>query len=255
MDNKLPLSVAIITFNEAERLPKTLDSIKDLADEIVIIDSNSTDDTIDIAKSYGAKTYTQTWLGYAEQKNLALEKCSNDWILCLDADEVVTQELAEDINNAILEDDYYAFEVNRRTFYLGKLLKKAWQPDNRLRLVNISKSNAKWVGEFVHEELQVNTEIAVLDGELIHYSYKDITDHFEKTIKYAKLSAESYYVRRKKVSMFKAFGSAKFSFIKLYFLKMGFKDGMQGLIAAVSAFVYTFLKYAYLWDMYRNEKQ
>ncbi len=254
MNNKLPLSISIITFNEENRLPLVLDSIKDIASEIIVVDSNSTDKTIEIAESYGAKTYTQDWLGYAEQKNVALEKCTNDWVLCLDADEEISPELIESIKSAINDDNCYAYEINRRTHYLGKLLKYAWQPDKQLRLIKQSEAKAVWAGDFVHESLRTTTPTKMLAGEVVHYSYKNIADHFTKTIKYAELQAKSYHAKGKKFSLAKLLFSSQFSFIKLYFLKRGFLDGIPGLIAGFSAFVYTFLKYAFLWDMYRNDK-
>lgn len=248
---KLSLTVALIAHNEADRLPPTLAKIQDIASEIVLINSVSTDKTIDVAKSFGAKVYTEEFKGFVEQKNSLIPKCTQDWILFLDADEVLNDELKEAIVKVIKEDSPYAYEMNRLTFYLGKLLKNAWQPNYRLRLVR-RDANPRWEGEIVHESLASTSEVKRLPGYIIHYSYRDVNDHFMRTVKYAKMSAQSYIVRKKKPSIFKIIFSPFFSFFKLYIVKGGFLDGTAGYIAAQSAFIYTFLKYVFLWEASLN---
>lgn len=244
---KPSLTVAIIAHNEQDRLPKTLEQIQDIASEIILINSCSTDNTVAVAQSYGAKVFTEEFKGYVEQKNSLIPKCTQDWILFLDADEVVNDELKAAIVKAIASGNAQAYEMNRLTFYLGKLLKHAWQPNYRLRLVRRA-ANPKWVGEIVHESLACDDAVARLPGYIIHYSYRDVNDHFERTIRYAKMSAQSYIKRGKKPSLAKIIFSPVFSFIKLYFIKLGFLDGRAGYIAAQSAFIYTFLKYVFLWE-------
>ncbi len=244
---KPSLTVAIIAHNEQDRLPKTLEQIQDIASEIILINSCSTDNTVAVAQSYGAKVFTEEFKGYVEQKNSLIPKCTQDWILFLDADEVVNDELKAAIVKAIASGNAQAYEMNRLTFYLGKLLKHAWQPNYRLRLVRRA-ANPKWVGEIVHESLACDDAVARLPGYIIHYSYRDVNDHFERTIRYAKMSAQSYIKRGKKPSLTKIIFSPVFSFIKLYFIKLGFLDGRAGYIAAQSAFIYTFLKYVFLWE-------
>lgn len=248
---KLSLTVALIAHNEADRLPPTLAKIQDIASEIIVINSVSTDKTIDVAKSFGAKVYTEEFKGYVEQKNSLIPKCTQDWILFLDADEVLNDELKDAIVKVIQADEPYAYEMNRLTFYLGKLLKHAWQPNYRLRLVR-RDSNPRWEGEIVHESLATNHEVKRLPGYIIHYSYRDVKDHFERTLRYAHMSAQSYIKRSKKSSLLKIVFSPIFSFFKLYIIKLGFLDGRAGFIAAVSAFVYTFLKYVFLWEASLN---
>ena len=250
--NKLPLSVAIIANNEEDRIVTTLSSLKDIAGEIIVIDSHSSDNTVSIAKEFGAKVFVEDWKGFAGQKNSLTQKCSQDWILYLDADEAITKDLAQEISNVIHENIADGFFINRKTHYLGKLLKHAWQPNYRLRLV---KKSAKphWVGEIVHEELKIEGKTLNLVHHLEHYSYRDIDDHFKRTIKYAKLSAKSYYLKGKKPSVFKLLVNPVFSFTKLYLIKLGFLDGIAGLVAGVSAFIYTFLKYAFLYEFYKNK--
>ncbi len=244
---KPSLTVAIIAHNEQDRLPKTFEQIQDIAAEIILINSCSTDNTVAVAQSYGAKVFTEEFKGYVEQKNSLIPKCTQDWILFLDADEVVNDELKAAIVKAIASGSAQAYEMNRLTFYLGKLLKHAWQPNYRLRLVRRA-ANPKWVGEIVHESLACDDAVARLPGYIIHYSYRDVNDHFERTIRYAKMSAQSYIKRGKKPSLAKIIFSPVFSFIKLYFIKLGCLDGRAGYIAAQSAFIYTFLKYVFLWE-------
>lgn len=249
----LNLSVALIVYNEEERLSKTLESIKDIASEIIVIDSNSTDNTCAIAESFGAKVCNEEWRGFVEQKNSLTAKCTKEYILYLDADEVVGDELKKAIIEAVNNGKYDGYYIRRKTHYLGKLLNYSWQKDERLRLVK-SSANPKWEGEIVHEELKVNGSTAHLAGYIIHYSYRDIDDHFRRTIRYARLSAESYYKKGKKFKLSKMIFSPFIAFVKIYILKGGFLDGIPGFIAGVSAYVYGFLKYAFLWDMYRINK-
>ena len=253
-NNKLDLSVAVITYNEEERLEATLKSISDIASESIIIDSFSTDNTLGIAKKYNAKIYQETWKGFTEQKNSLTEKCSCGYILYLDADEVINNELKNEIINAINNPKEEGYYIRRKTHYLGKLLNYAWQKDERLRLVKKS-ANPLWKGELVHEELFIEGNISHLKGYIIHYSYKDIKDHFTKTINYAYLSAKSYYIKGKKAPYSKILLSPFFSFFKFYILKKGFLDGFAGFIAASSASIYVFLKYAFLWEMNKFNKE
>lgn len=247
-EHKLSLTVALIVHNEQDRLPATLLKVHDIASEIVIIDSESTDHTVAIAQAFNAKIHTQKFVNYVEQKNALLPFCTQDWILFLDADEVLNDELKQAIVQVIKENRQEAFEINRLTFYLGKLLKHAWQPNYRLRLVR-RDSQPRWEGDIVHESLACNAaKIERLPGYIIHYSYRDVNDHFARTVRYAKMSAQSYIRRNKRASLLKIIFSPTFSFIKLYFIKLGFLDGRAGLVAAWSAFVYTFLKYVYLWE-------
>lgn len=249
----LNLSVALIVYNEEERLPKTLESIKDIASEIIVIDSSSTDNTCAIAKSYGAKIYNEEWRGFVEQKNSLTKKCTKEYILYLDADEVISDELKQSIIYAVQNGKSDGYYIRRKTHYLGRLLNYSWQKDERLRLVKAS-ANPLWVGEIVHEELKINGITSHLAGYIIHYSYRDIDDHFKRTIRYARLSAESYYKKGKKFKLSRLIFSPAIAFIKIYIVKGGFLDGIPGFIAGVSAFVYGFLKYAFLWDITRVNK-
>ncbi|WP_457640831.1 glycosyltransferase family 2 protein [Persephonella sp.] len=248
---KLPLSIALISFNEEDRIGDVLDAVHDIASEIVVVDSGSTDKTVDIARKYGAKVFLEKWKGYKDQKNSALEKCSQDWILFLDCDEVVSQDLKKSIIDAVQNPSADGYFINRKTVYLGKVLKYAFQPDWKLRLVKRS-SNPRWEGGNVHEYLVIDGKTSKINGDLLHYSYRDIYDHFMKVVNYSKLSAEDMYKRGKKFSLLKLILNPWASFFKEYFLKKGFFDGIRGLIIAVSTLFYTFLKYIYLWEKYNK---
>ena len=228
------LSVIIITLNEEKNLSRTLQSLQELKEsnleiEVLVLDSGSTDRTESIAKESGAKFAVQNWLGYSKQKNHAL---------------------------TITSDPTKAFALKRKTFYLGRLLNYAWYPDVKTRLVNRG-SNPEWVGEIVHEDLVLKSSgvsIFTLKSPLIHYSYRNINHHFEKTLNYAKLSAEDYFLRNKKFHYWNLFLNPLVAFIRLYFLRQGFRDGFPGLVAGFSTFFYTFLKYALLKELNSNRQ-
>lgn len=250
---KLPLSVSLISLNEEDYLPKTLESIADIASEIILVDSGSTDSTVKIAESFGAKVFIEEWKGYVEQKNSALSKCTQEWILALDCDEVVTPELRNSIIEVIEYNKKFAYELDRVTFYLGRKMKYSWRPDWKLRLVR-RDCNPKWGGISPHDKLFADCAVKKLKGELLHFSFKDLKDHFFKTINYSKISAESYKAIGKKFWFYNLLLNPVFSFFKLYFLNLGFFDGFRGLIAAVSSALSSFLKYSFLWELYLNEK-
>ena len=249
--DKLPLSVALISYNEEKNISRTLEAVQDIASEIIIVDSGSTDKTIEIARSYGAKVFVEEWKGFRDQKNSALEKCTQEWILFLDCDEVVSKELKKSIINAVKNPFADGYMINRKTVYLGKLLNHAWQPDWNLRLVKKS-SNPRWEGGEIHEFLVIDGKVKKIEGNLLHYSYKDIKDHFTKVVNYSYLSAVDLNKKGKRFKFYKLFFNPFASFVREYFLKKGFLDGIRGFIVAVSATVYSFLKYIYLWEIQKK---
>lgn len=254
MKRKLPLSVALISYNEEDNIGKTLSAVKDIASEIIIVDSGSTDRTIEIARSFGAKVFIEEWKGYREQKNSALKKCSQEWILFLDCDEIVSQKLKKEIIKAIEESKYDGYLINRKTVYIGKPLNYAWQPDWNLRLVKKS-ANPRWKGGNIHEYLKIDGKISKLHGYLYHYSYRNIKEHFSKVTNYSYIAAVDMFKKGKKFKLYKIFLNPFVSFIREYFLKKGFLDGIRGLIIAVSATYYSFLKYIYLWELEQKKDE
>ena len=244
----MKLSVALISFNEEENIGRTLSAIKDIADEIIIVDSFSTDDTVKITKEYGATVYIEEWKGHIAQKNSALEKCKGDWILSLDSDEVVDETLKNAIVEALREPGTKnGFTLNRKTFYMGRLLNRAWQPDKKLRLVK-REALPRWAGYNPHDVLMVEGDKGALNGHLIHYSYKDFRDHMQKTLTYARLAADSYWQKGKRASFISLFFKPVFTFFKRMLLQGAFLDGIPGLMAAYSSAYYVYMKYAFLWE-------
>ncbi len=244
---KLPLSVAIITYNEEDIIGKTLESVKDIASEIVVVDSCSTDRTREIAKAYGAKVYVEEWKGYVHQKNSALSKCRQEWILCLDADEIVSEELKESLIKELKSPKADGYLINRRTFYLGKFLKHTWQPEWRLRLVRRS-SEPRWTGFDPHDRLEIKGSVGKLKGDLLHYSYRSLEDQVRKLVRYGMIMADEMHRSGRRFRIGDVILRPLWAFLKVYLLKGGFMDGKRGLIAAVFSGFYTFLKYAFLLE-------
>ncbi len=190
------------------------------------------------------------------QKNSALEKCSQEWILSLDCDEVVDSELLMSIKRAVESPTSDGYIVNRRTYYMGKFLKYSWQPDWKLRLVR-RDSKPEWGGGYdPHDVLKINGSVEKIKqgGDLLHYSYKDIYDHYQRLVKYSRIAADSYYKAGKRFSYFSIITKPIFAFIKKYFLKLGFMDGFAGLAVAVSSFIYVYLKYLFLYEIQQDNK-
>ena len=254
MDERLPLSVSLISYNEEENLARTLGSIVGIASEIIVVDSHSTDKTREIATAYGSNVYVENWKGFIEQKNSALEKCTQERVLCLDCDEVVSEGLKYSIIDAVMKNKYSGYSINRRTFYLGKLLKYSWQPDYNLRLVK-KKANPVWGGYEPHASLDIREETSKLKGDLIHYTYSSFDDHIKKLINYAETVSESYYKKGKKFRLYNLIFNPFFTFIKKYILKLGVLDGSRGFITSLSSFIYVFLKYSFLWERERLEDE
>jgi len=249
MNEKLPLSVALISFNEEENIERTLKSVSDIAAEIIVVDSHSTDNTVLIAKRWGSKVYDEDWKGHVAQKNSALQKCTQPWILSLDCDEVPDEGLLRAIRNAVEKPTSDGYSVNRRTFYMGKFLKYSWQPDRKLRLVR-KDANPVWGGYDPHDFLQIDGSTEKLSGgDLLHYSYKNIFDHYQRLVKYAKVAAGSYHRDGKKYTTAALLLKPAFAFIKKYIIKRGFMDGFAGFAVAVSTSVYVYLKYLFLREI------
>lgn len=248
VQNRLPLSIAVITFNEERNLPRCLQSVRGMASEIIVVDSGSTDRTGEIAKSFGAQFTFQQWQGHVAQKNIALEKCSQPWVLCLDADEEVSPELAASMRAQLSSGEPGAngFEVNRRTFYLGKWIWHAWYPEWRVRLVK--NKSSRWGGRDPHDALEVSGATGKLTGDLLHYSYKDLNEHLHKTLDYARLSAGELR-RGGKVPRFRnLLFSPWMAFLKKLFFKQAWRDGWRGWLIAYSSFLGVFAKYAFMFE-------
>ncbi|MDF2691520.1 MAG: glycosyl transferase family 2 [Gammaproteobacteria bacterium] len=241
------LTVALISFNEESNIARTLESVSSIADEIVVVDSYSTDKTREIAESYGAKVVSHAWSGFTEQKNFLFSLCSKDFILNLDCDEVVTEDLAKEIKAMLEQPKFAGYRIPMRTFYMGKLLKYAWYAE-KFRLVKRS-AHPIWRGGDIHEKLNVEGEIGRLKQGLVHYSYADIEDHYTRTVKYARLGAMKKFKAGKKFHYHSLILNPGFAFIKSYFLQKGVLDGLPGFVVACSSWLAAFLKYLFLYEL------
>ena len=251
MSNRLPLSVAIITLNEEENLPRCLESVAPLAAEIVVIDSGSKDRTGEVARRFGAIFETHAWQGHVAQKNIALQKCNQPWVLCLDADEALSPELAASLRQLFSsgeprEAGYY---VNRFNFYLGRWIRHAWYPEWRLRLVQ--RTAARWGGLDPHDKLEVAGATRRLNGHLLHYPFCSVRDHLESELKYARIMAESYAKSGRVWRWYRAVFSPWLAFFKTLMLKSGWRDGWRGWVIASAKWLNTFAKYAFWLESLR----
>jgi len=240
-----PLSVSIITFNEAKNIARCLDSVKDIANEIVVIDSNSTDDTESICKQYGVKFYKQSFLGYIEQKNFALEHCKHNAVLCLDADECLSPELIQSIKKTKQRDfPTDAYTMNRCTNFCGKWIKNGtWYPDRKLRLFN--KQKGKWGGVNPHDKIEMtsNCKSVFLKGDIHHYSYYTVEEVLTQQNKFTTIQAKAMFEQGKRSSLFKLFVNPLTAFISGYVFKLGFLDGVDGFFIASTVSYNTMVKY------------
>lgn len=250
-----PSSVAIITLNEEKNISRCLDSIKDVADEIVILDSFSTDRTENIAARYGVKFIQQKFAGYIQQKNLALQQTTHDNVLLLDADEA----LSEELKNAVLKEKennfpFDAYRMNRCTSYCGKFIRHGlWYPDRKVRL--IKKNIGQWGGVNPHDRiiLQPGTEVKNFAGDILHYSYNSIDEHVTQNNKFSSISAEALFQQGKKTNWFKIIFNPAWAFINGYFFRLGFLDGFNGFVIAKNISHLTFLKHSKLYQKQKNK--
>lgn len=249
------LSVAIITLNEEKNIGRCLDSVNDIADDIVVVDSLSTDKTEEIALAKGARVVRQKFLGHIEQKNFAITQAKYPHILSLDADEVLSEELKKSILEVKENWEYDGYTFNRLTYYCGRWIKHCgWYPDKKLRLWDSRKG--KWAGLNPHDQffMQKGASIKHIDGDLLHYSYNSIRDHVMVSQKYAEIMAQHLFDQGKKSSVLKMWINPCAKFFKVYCQKKGYKDGVYGLIISWIASFSTFMKYAFIRHLEKSSK-
>lgn len=252
--NSIKLSAVVITYNEEDKIGKCIDSLIGVADEIIVVDSLSADRTVEICKSKGATVISQPFLGYVSQKNLGIENTKFDYILSLDADEVLSEDLINSIKN-IKPNSNQAYEFNRLTNYCGKWIRHGgWYPDPKVRIWE--KSKGKWVGEGVHETLQLvdNTKIIKLKGDLLHYTTDTIAQHIDQIQKFTTLAANDLHSKGKRTSIATILFNSWFKFVRDYFLRLGFLDGFYGFVVAFNSAFATYLKYLKLYNMNKTKK-
>ena len=251
----MKISATVITLNEEENLAAALESLT-FADEIIVVDSESTDRTVEIARRFTDNVITQKFLGYAAQKNIAAEQASHDWVFNLDADERISPELAREIEALKKADavSIAAYEMPRKVFYLGRWIRHAgWYPDYKVRLYN--RKQAAWQGDYVHESVKTDGQVAKLRGDLLHYTVRSASEHHLRIDGYTTLSAQEAFARGKRASFASIALAPLATFIKTYIFKLGFLDGIPGLAIAYFAAQYVFLKNLKLWDMRRKDRE
>lgn len=237
------LSACIISYNEEAKIGDCLKSLEGIVDEIIIIDSRSTDKTKEIARQYTDKIYDQEFLGHIEQKNLAVSKANHDWILSLDCDERLSTELQESILKIKNElDNADAYRMARKTFYVYRWLNYCWYPDMKIRLFN--RTTAKWGGTNPHDHVEVKSNnIVTLNGDLYHFSFNSIAEHINTLNSFTEIGAKELIKKGKSVTPFTPWGRSLWTFLKLYLFKRGFLDGYAGLVVAVLSGMHVFVKY------------
>lgn len=250
---EMKLSVAMITFNEEKNLERTLNSIKDLADEIIIIDSGSTDKTKEIAEKFGAKFYLEPWKGYGKQRNSAIEKCSSEWVLNIDADEEISQELLLKIKEILNEPrEYEVYTVRFASICFGKELKYGgWSNSFHIRL--FKKEAGRYNYNVVHESFDTEKKIGKIVEKIYHHSYLTMEDYVTRFNRYTTEGAIDYYNKNKKATLFQIFLNPLYKFIRMYIFRLGFLDGIEGFAIANMSSLYTMVKYFKLREMYKNE--
>jgi len=241
-----PVSVTIITLNEAANISACLASVA-WADERIVVDSGSTDDTVAQARAAGARVIERDWPGYATQKNFAAEQASHDWILSIDADERVSDDLAEEIRHALESTSLPAgFRLPRVTFHLGRWIKTTdWYPDYQLRLYD--RRRARWTNRRVHESVAADGPVERLNEDLQHFAFRDLSHHLSTMDHYATLAAEDMRANGRRATAKDLVLHPPAAFLRNYILRRGIADGMPGLIISAMNAHYVFLKFAKLW--------
>jgi glycosyltransferase involved in cell wall biosynthesis len=251
------LSVVVIAFNEEKNIGRCLRSVKEIADEIIVVDSLSKDKTKEIAQTFNAVVIDQPFLGYVEQKNFAVSKANNPYVLSLDADE----ELSEELLNSIREEKKKEFPkdayiMKRLPFYCGKWIRHGtYYPDKKVRLINVKK--AQWGGVSPHDKIILNKDSSIqfLKGDLLHYVYQSFEEHMIKTDKFSTIAALELFKAGKKPSYLKLIVNPTWAFFKCYILKVGFLDGYRGYMIAKFTAMHALLKYSKLINLYKSEKK
>lgn len=242
---QLPLSVILITKNEAHNLHDCLTSLH-WADEIIVVDSGSSDGSQDICREFGCTLIETDWPGFGPQKNRALQLATHQWVLSIDADERITDQLRSDIIQAInTDDDISGYYMPRSSSYCGRFIKHSgWYPDYILRL--FQREKARFSDDKVHEKIIITGKTAKLTNHLIHYSFSDLEQVLGKVNQYSSLGAEQLYKQGKRSTITKAIGKGIWSFLRSYIFRRGFLDRQEGLMLAISNAEGTYYKYAKL---------
>jgi glycosyltransferase involved in cell wall biosynthesis len=248
------VSVYMITYNNEETVERALKSVT-WANEIVIVDSFSNDRTAEIGRKYTDKLFQRKWPGHRDQYQYAADLTSHEWIMFVDADEEISPELVDEIQEALKPktSEVDGFFIYRRTFYLGRWIRYGgWYPDGEIRLYR--RNRGRWEGG-LHARVVVNGRVQPLKNLYHHYTYRDISDQIQTIDKYSTTAAEDLVTSTRPFALTHLLFNPIFRFLKDYILKLGFLDGIPGLVIAVSTAYYAFIKYAKLWERYFSSKE
>jgi glycosyltransferase involved in cell wall biosynthesis len=252
MTSRNQITAYTLTFNEARQIREVLESVK-WADEIIVVDSFSTDGTVEIAREYGAKIISEKFCGFGKLRNVALDAAKNDWIFSIDADERCTLELADEIRRTLESDPAFdAYFVPRKSHFLGKWMRHSgWYPDYRQPQF-FNRAKMRYAEDLVHETYKLDGKIGRLKEHALQYPWPTIEIATAKLQRYSTLMAQRYVIMNRRSSLDKLIASPIGMFFKVYVVQQGFRDGRNGFILAVLYAYYTFLKYAKLWEFNRE---
>lgn len=247
-----PLSATLITLNAAAQLPACLDSLF-FCDEILVVDSGSTDGTVELAQARGARVMTCAWRGFGPQKQFAVEQAAHDWVLCVDADERISPLLAGHIEQVLDNPDYAAYQFPRANRFLGRYLRHGeGYPDLSLRLFD--RRQARWSDDAVHEKVLCSGAVGTLSGDLFHDTAESIDSYLSKQNRYTTLAARQAYEAGKRAHVGQLLLSPLFRFVKFYFVRRGFMDGVPGLTHVLIGCFNSFVKYLKMIEIHRNKQ-
>ena len=248
-----PLTVTIITLNEAAHIADAIDSAS-FADDILVVDSGSTDGTVDIARGKGVRVLTREWTGYVDQKNYAAEQASHDWIFSLDADERIPSALRDEIRATLADDPpFHGYRVPRVSFHLGRWIRTTdFYPDYQTRLYH--RRFARWRGRYVHESVTVDGPSGQLKNDLQHYSFSDLRDQIQRINHYSTLAARQMYESGRRTGPVEIAIHPPAAFLRNYILRKGFLDGTAGLTISLMNAWSVGLKFMKLWELQRSPK-
>ncbi len=246
------LSVAIITKNEARNLPDALASVA-WADEIVVVDCGSSDDTCQIARAHAARVVEHPWMGHIQQKNFAAELCAEPWILSIDADERVSPQLRASIQQELESPRFGAYRIARRCFFMGRWINHSgWYPDAKVRLWRAGAG--RWGGYNPHDDVKVDGPVGRLAGDLHHYVYRDVQHNLETIARYSSILADELLQRGQRAHLWDLLLRPPLVFLKKLILRLGFLDGKAGLVIALTSAYSSYAKYAKLWERQREKR-
>jgi glycosyltransferase involved in cell wall biosynthesis len=255
VEGRPPISAVVICFNEEHGIERCLESLS-FCDEIVVVDSLSTDSTASLAGRYTDRVISQEFLGYVKQKNFALERATHDWVVCLDADEALDDTLARAIQGAIprADEEVSGYVLDRVTHFLGVWHDSGeWYPDPQLRVFR--RSRGHWTGLDPHDRVEIEGRVDTLPGRLCHFNYRDLGDHIQTIDRFSAHLARAMHEEGVRFRLVDLLFRPPIRFLKGYFLRRGFRKGLPGFLVSVSTAYYVFMKYAKLWEIERSARR